>query len=376
MLIGICGALCIPALAIFGFFTISWSSDSADMAADVVALLIDVVILPVYIFGIIKRKLKATRIAFRIWLFFQVFAVAVALLLLFIGDEDFVKEPIRWLSNLFWAGLWVLILWQGLRGLEKVVKLEDKPEAENIFMKNLINSQSVGLFLVSLSIGIILGAMSSFVKGHKSDSATPIRSELFGDITATIEDRHQKEPNDIPTRRQVLIVEKEGWPWLIVHKAPSGDVNEIALPVLGTDKLVASGQFQGNKMVEFGILHDSPSGLFAVFDLRYDQERNKWGEGLYVGGPPGETLREPYMDIDFDGQMDAASIMDPNYKLNYKVISSKIYVNGDWQKVDWVVPPDRKASLKVGDGKIHYKFIDGKGWRKSEDPNKPTPKEM
>lgn len=237
-------------------------------------------------------------------------------------------------------------------------------------MGNLPSSLFMRL-LLGIVIGMLIGALLTFTESRRSDSATPIKQGVFGDITATIEQRRPSDSNGNMTTRHILSIEKKGWPWFIVHKGLSGDVNELTLPVLGTDKLMASGLFQGNKMVEFGVAHDDgQKGSWGVFHLHYDQERNKWDEGVYVGGADEETsgLKEPFMDIDFDGQMDAASIMDPNYK----VVSSKIYINGDWQKVDWVVPQDRKASSKVGDEKIHYVFEDGKGWRKSEDSNKPV----
>jgi len=234
-------------------------------------------------------------------------------------------------------------------------------------MKWLANIRRMKFLLCDLMLGPLVNITVGFVENSDSNSAPLIEHGVFGDISLSIVGKNYNDPNVSVAKQQLLIIGKQGYPLMVVNNEPSGDVNELTLTDLSTGNLIASGLFKEDKMVKFRVLKESKIGTFAVFLLSYDQERTKWSEGFYGGTPTWTSKLESFVDIDFDGHMDAKGVLDPN---THKFLSNSIYIDGVWQKVDWVGYQDRKASLKVGNEKIRYEFKDGKGWEESQDSNR------
>lgn len=67
---------------------------------------------------------------------------------------------------------------------------------------------------------------------------------------------------------------------------------------------------------------------------------------------------EQYTDIDFDGQFDVKEVC----KHNPESIDFHVFINGGWQKMDWVdIPSYTTAGLKIGPKKVFYDFEPCKG---------------
>jgi hypothetical protein len=90
-----------------------------------------------YIGGISEKKITTTRTAFRIWWILYGVAMLGILFLEVLGGSDFQSVLIIFLPLALSFGFMTLIMWMGLRGLERII------EAENELDKSPVSSTTL-----------------------------------------------------------------------------------------------------------------------------------------------------------------------------------------------------------------------------------------
>ena len=136
-----------------------------------------------------------------------------------------------------------------------------------------------------------------------------------------------QEPNE-STTHELAICKIDNIPFLWAYKGRDGEVKELA---------IADGFNSKNQIFKV-----NSSGL-----------GKGWTHGLY--GRP-DLNQEFYIDLDFNGQFDVKSILDPNGKS-----IRKIYYNGEWLLLDRF---SKKSAFSNNRG---YSFKEKVGWQLSSE---------
>ena len=103
-----------------------------------------------------------------------------------------------------------------------------------------------------------------------------------------------------------------------------------------------------NKVTDLAIVGANNSIRLSI---KSSEETGGWKNAIY-GCTNGYTKGEQYVDIDFDGQFDAKNIFDNQGEL----LSKWIYLDGIWQKVDYLEGQKATADHR------NYTFQHGYGW--------------
>lgn len=134
MRIGLWGTI---ALLVFGLYQFIRLLPSASLIT-LLGMLVSIILFTIYIFSIVRKKLKSTQRVYRIWWVLGL----VELSILFIG----LLVAGKWTENLQATltvliiflcfalpfGFMTLVLWIGLRGLERILGPENKSNADKL----------------------------------------------------------------------------------------------------------------------------------------------------------------------------------------------------------------------------------------------------
>jgi len=126
MRIGLFGTM---ALIVFGIcqFIRHLSSDSP---VTLLSMLFSIVLFSIYVFGILRKRLKVTQVVYRTWWVLGIISLSIVFIGILVAgkwSEGFASllTVLIILSCLGLPfGLITLLLWEGLRGLERIVEAE------------------------------------------------------------------------------------------------------------------------------------------------------------------------------------------------------------------------------------------------------------
>lgn len=129
-------AAIIIALVVFGVFQFVWLLPSTSPIT-LLGMLVSIILFSIYIFGVVRKKLKTTQRVYRTWWVLGLIELSI----LFIGlplagkwAESFEMALMSLLLFLCFAlpfGFMTLLLWVGLRGLERIVETGIQSEEQN-----------------------------------------------------------------------------------------------------------------------------------------------------------------------------------------------------------------------------------------------------
>jgi hypothetical protein len=173
--------------------------------------------------------------------------------------------------------------------------------------------------LIGFAISLSIGAILSYI-----DPGTRLKKpKTFGDIKVWA-----GRPTDVgcapnPDIDEMLVMEKDGVPFLEIHKNKADQISGLYL-----------------------IKNTTNEPIFFMEPLK---ARGKWGCATYSkGSGTGHAVGDALMDIDFDGRFDFKMVLDDKGKL----VSRSIYIDGAWQEVDRANVDRMKAIM----GQTWYTF--------------------
>lgn len=155
---------------------------------------------------------------------------------------------------------------------------------------------------------------------------------------------------------ETLTILKNKHPFIVILKDSSNDVKRFVITD-DMERALAVGDFEEGKISRLAILDNEQREVFMVISA---DEPNLWQRGQYGRFNHASELNEWYMDIDFNGSMDAKFVVGQDGG----VFSRYIFIDKMWKEMDWCVPHDGQAYLKTDSEKAHYDFEFGKGWKK------------
>ena len=124
MRIGLWGAIAITVFGVYQFI------HQPSLSVEGLGMLTSLIIFAVYIFGIIRKKHKTVRGAYRFWWISMVVLLGIGFIGLFLcanwGEwhKSLLMILVIFLCTGVPFGIMTLILWTGLRGLERIMKAE------------------------------------------------------------------------------------------------------------------------------------------------------------------------------------------------------------------------------------------------------------
>lgn len=158
---------------------------------------------------------------------------------------------------------------------------------------------SVG-FVAGIAVSLTIGAILSYV-----DPGTLLTNhpKIFGDIKI-----FAHKPSDVESTidldvDEVMYMTKAGIPFLYAPTDNTGKVTSLSL------------------------LNEKKRLVFTMTAL---DEPGKWGHAIYSGYDAGRRTGEMFGDINFDGHFDLKRVFDDTGKK----VSSYIYIDQDWKKID------------------------------------------
>jgi hypothetical protein len=180
----------------------------------------------------------------------------------------------------------------------------------------LNNIRMAGAFFLGTIIGAIVLFAVSMRLGYDIELTT--RHKTFGDIEIWAQKPIISEGEEVPVdfyqkADKVLWMTKDGAPFLMISK----DVN---------DKI--SGMY---------LLKNKIEPVLTLESL--DVPGGKWGKAFYSNCRKGKPVGDIFIDLDFDGRFDCKAVIDSNGNR----VSHSIFINNDWQSVDYFSREEMKA---------------------------------
>ena len=192
----------------------------------------------------------------------------------------------------------------------------------------LENIRVVGAFFLGMIIGAIVLFVLNIYLGY--DRELTARHRTFGDIEVWVQKPIISEGEEIPGFYQKdgkeLWMTKDGTPFLMMLKDANDKIRVLFLlknmgePVVTLEPLDVPG---------------------------------KWGKAFYIDQKKGKPVGDMFVDLDFDGRFDVKAVTDSNESR----VSRSIFINNDWQSVDYFSREEMKASV----GSTKYLFDPNSG---------------
>jgi hypothetical protein len=189
----------------------------------------------------------------------------------------------------------------------------------------LENIRVAGAFFLGMIIGAIVLFIVNMFLSYDYDRELTTRHKTFGDIEIWAQ-KPITEGEEVPADfyqkvGRELWMTKDGLPFLVIIK----DVND-----------------------KIGSLYLLKNKREAVLMLDTSDVPGKWKNAFYGNFRNGKLIADAFTDIDFDGHFDYKLVTDSNGNR----ISRSIFINGDWQIVDYYNSEEMKA--KVGTTKYLF----------------------
>jgi hypothetical protein len=137
--IGLWGAILLTAFGVFDCLY-HLPSSFAEILYEMFNYLFTIIILVFYIVSIVRKKLRTTIIAYRIWWISCVVLLWLSAYVSFLEGKwaesfkSFITEVIMILYFILPFGFVTLILWMGIRGLKRMIETENEQMGQKHFV--------------------------------------------------------------------------------------------------------------------------------------------------------------------------------------------------------------------------------------------------
>ena len=137
--IGLWGAILMTVFGVFDYIY-HLPSDFTEMLTELLNYLFTIVIFVFYIVSIVRKNLRTTKIAYRIWWISCAVLLWLSVFVLFLEGKwaesfkSFITEIMIFLYFALPFGFATLILWMGIRGLKRIIETENEKMGQEHFL--------------------------------------------------------------------------------------------------------------------------------------------------------------------------------------------------------------------------------------------------
>jgi hypothetical protein len=195
-----------------------------------------------------------------------------------------------------------------------------------------------------------------------------IKPGTFGDIGAFATSSEYADTNNV---FEVLTVFTGEYPFIMIRKEPSGEISRLEIiDGMESENELVRINFEKGRMAELFLLGNSGTPVFTV---EASEKPGIWREAMYT---PSVSISETvgtwkdympvgdvYTDLDFDGRFDVKT----PYDAKGKIIDQYLFVNGEWQKLNYLSLSKSEGGAIINSKRVYYDFECGKGWKKRSD---------